>query len=411
MADHIKILVVDSNVGALATLRDSLSFAPELEFVGDAGLGPVALTWARTLQPDIVVVAIEEPAARPLSTIELLARGNPSWTVLGLMTQFDPDLFRKAVLAGSTDVLLRTTPPRELRAALVYARRADLLRRTTPSQQHAVAPAGTIISIVGVKGGIGKTTIATNLALSLAAETSSSVVIADLDLPFGDVAMMLDLHPERDVITALDETVLADPDRLQAQLSPGPEGVHVLAAPSAPTNGATFGERDGRMLAKLLSRLASLHDFVIVDTPPGFSETAAAALDVSALALLVTTPEATALRRTQGYLRMLGNLEFSMDKIQVLLNRAHSKTGINDAEMEDILGRPITWRVANDYAALKGAALGLPAILAQPKTPLATSIRAIARRIGGLEVERPRAARWPAWLPQVAMTGLRVTSA
>src|SRR5216683_2888752 len=130
MADHIKILVVDPNVGALATLRDSLSFAPELEFVGDAGLGPVALTWARTLQPDIVVVAIE-----------LLARGNPSWTVLGLMTQFDPGLFRKAVLAGSTDVLLRTTLPRELRAALVYARRADLLRRTTPSQQHAVAPA------------------------------------------------------------------------------------------------------------------------------------------------------------------------------------------------------------------------------------------------------------------------------
>ncbi len=79
--------------------------------------------------------------------------------------------------------------------------------------------------------------------------------------------------------------------------------------------------------------------------------------------------------------------------------------------MEDILGRPITWRVANDYAALKGAALGLPAILAQPRTPLATSIRTIARRIGGLEVERPRAARWPAWLPQVAMTGLRVTGA
>src|SRR5260370_41045907 len=125
MADHIKILVVDSNVGALATLRDSLSFAPELEFVGDAGLGPVALTWARTLQPDVVVVAIEDPAARPLATIELLARGNPSWTVLGLMSQFDQELFRKAVLAGATDVLQRAAPARELRSTLVRARRAD----------------------------------------------------------------------------------------------------------------------------------------------------------------------------------------------------------------------------------------------------------------------------------------------
>src|SRR5712691_3136782 len=129
MADHIKILVIDANVGALAALRDSLSFAAELEFVGDAGLGPVALTWARTLQPDVVVVAIDEPAARPLATIDLLARGNPSWTVLGIMAHLEPELFRKAVLAGATDILVRSTPARELRSSLVHARRADLLRR------------------------------------------------------------------------------------------------------------------------------------------------------------------------------------------------------------------------------------------------------------------------------------------
>src|SRR5207302_11257383 len=99
MPEHIKILLADQNVGALAALRDSLSFATDLEFVGDAALGPVAQTWARTLQPDVVIVVIEEPAARPLATIELLARGNPSWTVLGLMGQFERGLFRKAVLA------------------------------------------------------------------------------------------------------------------------------------------------------------------------------------------------------------------------------------------------------------------------------------------------------------------------
>src|SRR5918912_3063823 len=104
MADHIKILVVDPNVGALAALRDSLSFAPDLEFVGDAGLGPVALTWARTLQPEIILVGLEEPAARALATIQLLAKGSPPWTVLTLTSQADRELFRKAVLAGSTDV-------------------------------------------------------------------------------------------------------------------------------------------------------------------------------------------------------------------------------------------------------------------------------------------------------------------
>src|SRR5919199_6591945 len=100
------------------------------------------------------------------------------------MSQFDQELFRKAVLAGATDVLLRSTPGRELRGALVHARRADLVRRTAPSQHHAASPAGTIISIVGVKGGIGKTTIATNLAVALSQETATSVVLVDLDLPF-----------------------------------------------------------------------------------------------------------------------------------------------------------------------------------------------------------------------------------
>src|SRR5205823_465895 len=120
--------------------------------------------------------------------------------------------------------------------------------RTTPSQQLAVAPAGTIISVVGVKGGIGKTTVATNLALSLVQETSSSVVIADLDLPFGDVAMMLDLHPERNVSDAMDDAVLADPDRLQAQLTQGPNGLYVLGAPSTPLNGGNPRELDGHKL-------------------------------------------------------------------------------------------------------------------------------------------------------------------
>ena len=104
MATHHKLLLVDPNTGALAALRETLSFASDLEVVGDAGLGPAALTWARTLQPDIVIVAVDEPVGRPLATIQLLAQGSPTWTVLGLAPSVDHALFRKTVLAGATDV-------------------------------------------------------------------------------------------------------------------------------------------------------------------------------------------------------------------------------------------------------------------------------------------------------------------
>ena len=407
MAGRLNILLVDQNAGALTALREELSFATDLEFVGDAGLGPVALTWARTLQPEIILVGLEEPAARALATIQLLAKGSPPWTVLALTSHADRELFRKAVLAGSTDVLLRAAQPRELRAALIQARRADLTRRSAPAEHTSGAPAGSVISVVGVKGGIGKTTIATNLAVSLAEQNGSSVALVDLDLPFGDIALMLDLHPERDITHALDEAVLEDPDRLQAQLAMGPNGINVLPAPL--TSGRTPPtELDGRKLSRLLTRLASLYEFVVVDTPPGLSETAAAALDVSALALLVTTPEGAALRRTQAYLRLLASLDYPMDKVQVILNRAMSKTGIEDDETEGILGMAISWRIRNDYAAMKGAAQGRPAVVSDPRSPLAWSIRAIARQIAGLEVERPPLPRWRTWLPQVAATNLLI---
>jgi pilus assembly protein CpaE len=179
----------------------------------------------------------------------------------------------------------------------------------------------------------------------------------------------------------------------------------VLAAPVSTGHTTAAAEFDGHKLSRLLTRMASLHEFVVVDTPPGLSETAAAALDASAFSLLVTTPEVAALRRTQAYIRLLSSLEYPMDKVQVVLNRAQSKTGIRDNETEGILGMPIAWRIANDYAAMEAAAHGRPVVTGNPRSPLARSIRGIARQIAGLDVESARSSRWRAWLPAAA-TGL-----
>jgi pilus assembly protein CpaE len=349
----------------------------------------------------VVVVVADEPLARPLATIQTLSQGIPPWTVLALVAQFDAEVFRKAVLAGAADVLLRTAPPEELRKALVNVRRIDLSRRAAPTAGRDT-PAGTIISIVGVKGGIGKTTIAINLAISLARETRASTALVDLDLPFGDVALMLDIHPERDILHAVQDDVLSDPDRLQAQMIPGPDGVRILAAPPHPAPGPLGASVHGHQVARLLERLASIHDFVVVDTPPGVHELLAATLDVAALALVVTTPEVPCLHRTQAFLQMMRGLDYPMERMQVVLNRYNSKTGVKDSETEEVLQTPITWKVANDHAAMKGAALGQPAATSAPDTELATSIRRIARQLGGLSEER-RPRGWRAWLPHAAI--------
>lgn len=391
MAEPLKILLVDQHPDSLAALRRALNDFNNIEVVGDAGFGPVAATWAYTLEPAIVIVVVEEPVTRALTTIQTLSRGSPPWTIVAFVSQFDRDVFRRAVLAGARDVVLRTAAPTALREALIEARRSDTTRRAA-SSLDPTAPTGSIITIFGVKGGVGKTTIATNLAVALAGETSASVALVDLDLPFGDIALMLDLQTDLDVLDALDEAVLQDLERLQSHLVTAPQGVHVLAAPLAPDQA---GDVDGARVARLLTRLSALYQFVIVDTPVGISEVTAAALDVSELALLVTTPEVPSLRRTQACLRLLQRLEFPTQKAQIVLNRVHSKTRVSEAEAVQALGHQVTWRVSNDYAAMTAAAFGRPVVLAQPKTQLAKDVRSIARQLAGAPPEQTRLS----WLP------------
>ena len=397
MAEPLKILIIDPHPEAVTSLRRALNSSGTLEVVGDAGFGPVASTWAHTLEPAIVIVSIEEPITRSLTTIQVLMRGNPRWTVVGLVNQFDREVFRRTVLAGARDVLLRNSSASDLQESLIQAHNADALRIASSGVDPG-APTGSIITLFGVKGGVGRTTLATNLAVALAQESSASVALVDLDVPFGDVALMLDIHPENDVLDALNDTVLDDLERLQKLLVRTPQGVHVLAAPLAPDDA---GGLDSSRVGRLLTRLAALHQFVLVDTPGGLTELTAAALDVAELAMLVTTPEVAALRRTHACLRLLQGLEFSTSKLQLVLNRAESKTRVTAAEAIEALGHPVAWRVTNDYHTMQSSALGQPVVEAAPKSHIAKDIQLMARQLAGA----PMASRG-SWLPWRRRTAL-----
>jgi pilus assembly protein CpaE len=390
MPETLKLLIVDQSPQAVGTVRRALNTFGDLEVVGDAGFGPVASTWAHTLEPALILVSVEEPLSRSLSTIQSLTRGNAPWTVVGLVSQFDREVFRRTVLAGARDVIVRGSSAADLHDSLVQAHNADAMR-IAAAGHDPTAPTGSIITVFGVKGGVGKTTLATNLAVALAQETSASVALVDLDVPFGDVALMLDIQPEQDILDALDESVLEDMERLQKILVRAPQGIHVLSAPLVPDDA---GGLDSRRVGRLLSRLASLYNFVLVDTPVGITELTAAALDAAELALLMTTPEVAALRRTHACLRLLQGLEFPTGKLQLVLNRESSRTRVSSSDAVDVLGHPVTWRLSNDYAAMQSAALGQPVVLSQPKTRLASDIRGIARQLAGV----PQTSR-AGWLP------------
>src|SRR5258708_12366351 len=132
-------------------------------------------------------------------------------------------------------------------------------------------------------------------------------------------------------------------------------------------------------------RLAQLHDYVVVNTPPGINEFSAAALDVASLALLVTTPELPCLRRTRTCLDSLATMGYSPDRLKVLLNRASSKTNIDEAQALRVIEQPIWWRISNDHGVLAAAAAGSPAVLADPDAPLSNPIPRLAPQTSNLQ--------------------------
>jgi pilus assembly protein CpaE len=387
----LKVLVVDQSNSSLAAVRNALAGSVDLQLVADTGYGPVSLTSARECQPDLIVVAADEPLIRAIDTIQLLTSvADAPWVVVAVATRDDADLLRKLMLAGVRDVLLRTWSPGELRVCLQTAHRAGSSGPAASASGPAHGAVGSIITVFGDKGGVGKTTLATNLALALAGETSRSVALVDLDLPHGDIAILLNLSSECSVAAAMSETVLADPLILQAHLATGPAGLRVLSGSmSADAPNVAIA---GSQVTELLTRLAQLHDYVVVDTPPGINEFSAAALDVASLALLVTTPELPCLRRTRTCLDSLRTMGYSPDRVKVLLNRTSSKTSIDEEQVRGVIDQPIWWRVSNDHAVLAAAATGRPVVLAEPNAPLASDIRGLARQIGN--IDEPKQGRW-----------------
>jgi hypothetical protein len=196
--------------------------------------------------------------------------------------------------------------------------------------------AGQVVVVCGTRPGVGKTTVAVNLALALVGG-EARVALVDLDLRLGNLAPLLGVKTGGDVLSALAPGVLDDLGRLRAQLAWGPSGVDVLPAPPPDDRRPLDPVRVGRLLAAL----SELYDYVIVDTGPGADEVNRTAFSAAARVLLVVTPELATLEAEPGLPR---------DRVEVVLNRVPARAS-NRTEATSSFGLPIAWRLGEDTMA------------------------------------------------------------
>jgi pilus assembly protein CpaE len=253
------------------------------------------------------------------------------------------------------------------------------------------AARGTVITVFGAKGGIGKTTISSNLAVALVKEAHQSVVLVDMDTRFGDVAITMDIPVERSIADLARNLDNVTRDSLNDYLVEHDSGVKILPAPTRPSDWRNLGAPQIRDVVDIL---AQTHDFVILDTPGTFNEVVAAAIEVGTMILLITTLDMASIKDTVLALEMLHE-RFGNDdeRIKVVLNRAGMDTGVRESDVETTLDTTLWWRIPQDNEVLKAAQLGRPIVMSKPNSRASTQIRRMARALAGVESDTGSAKR------------------
>ncbi len=257
--------------------------------------------------------------------------------------------------------------------ARVYALHAALTAADT--DLDAAVTRGTLITVFSAKGGVGKTTVATNLAATLADGGKRSVCIVDLDLAFGDVSIMLQLFPVHTIADAVGLSGKLDPSAVESLLTEHSPGLKALVAPVQPD---AKDRISADLVRKILVILKERFEVVVIDTPPAFDEVVLEAFDESDLLLLVGTLDVPALKSLKITAETLSLLNHPRDQWRLVLNRADMKVGLTPSEFEKTLEIPIAASIPQSNDVPASINHGKPIVLDSPRHAVSQAIRKLA---------------------------------
>lgn len=356
---------------------------PQAGFVlcGQAGLGTEAVSDVVERRPNIILCGLKEPITRVVQTIESITYALPEVPVVVYAESADIATIRKAMLAGARDFLEAPFKPDELRRSLSQILEWGERRQLRESSNSVLGPEGAIITVFAAKGGVGKTTIAANLAVALVRAAGQSVALVDADDTFGDVSGTLTFEPGGTVLDGLRGMDGLDDESLKECFAVHDSGLVVAAAPASPFE---WREVQSEKLEQLLRRLARRFDIVVVDTGGTLSEVSQTTLEAASLVLWITTPEYASIRDSLQALQAFRSMRVAEDRIRVVLNVTTPEMEIRPKSIEEALGQEIFWTVPYDRVLRRSTQLGEAITESHPESPAAQTITELALALSGM---------------------------
>ena len=364
------------------------SFEPELHGAleaPDSGLEVVA--WAAELRDafphlgadDLHAVLLgaghdHDSASAMIETDVAVIRLRTQAPVVLLVPAAHPELIETAFTAGVDDVLVLPQLPETISFAIRKARKSGG-RVGTPLPVDPDVPQGRVVTVFSPKGGTGKTVISTNLAAVLAQRSGQRVLLIDLDLQFGDAAIMLGLDPQRTMNELVQAPGALDAGKLAGYTTRHRSGLDVLAAPMRPEDAELVTESK---VVQLLEVARSAYDVVVVDTSPFFYGPMLAVLRQTDLVLMLCGLDVPTLKNVKLSLRTLDMLGFPAASTRLVLNRVSPNVGLTRADVEGVLHLDVSYEIPNDPVVAPAVNSGAVAALAESDSEFAQALGLMA---------------------------------
>ncbi|MCW2973448.1 MAG: hypothetical protein JWN72_1721 [Thermoleophilia bacterium] len=392
MSDQPIRIFISGACAGLAEARDALASHADIELVGTSSEAAKAGGKLASTGAQVVLHAVQHAETVPVDEIARI-REHTAAPIILLVTQGSPNLFDEAVTLGLNDVLLLpqfsdnlvfTVKKAHSMGSMSAGGAANGTRRSTDTSR--------VITLFSPKGGVGKTVLATNMAAMYAKRLKKRTLLIDLDLQFGDAAIMLSADPRSTILDLVMSHGELDSDKLSGFVTHHESGLHVLPAPLRPEDADLVTED---RLASVLMAAKQAYDIVIIDTAPNFTSTVLTALDKTDELLLVASLEATSLKSVKVCIQTLEMLHYPLERCHVVLNRADTRVGLRKDQVEATLGKSIRFGVPSNKAVPSAINRGVPVVMTEPKSDVTRAIRelcvALSPEAAALESAAPAA--------------------
>ncbi|MEA5050184.1 MAG: AAA family ATPase [Oscillospiraceae bacterium] len=370
----IKIMLISKAERTLAALRAMIA-GDDLAIVAESAGGASAVDKIENVQADIIVMSLDSGDPDVLSLAERVILHRPRTFVVLVSETMDMQTVRGAMKIGAHNVVDFPHNAKEFSEYLKTVYNNETIRLTAVSDNKSIAWASKVIVVFGSKGGLGKTTIATNLAVKLA-ESKKKVALVDLDLQFGDVHIFMGIEPKDTIAELVQDVYVPNIDAIRSYMVVHSSGVHVLCAPKSPEYADVVSSERVQGLIRLLR---SYYDYVIIDTPPTFDDVTITAIEASNTLLFVTGLDISILKNSKLSISLLASLQ-QKEKVRIIVNRAVEINTVTMSDVQKVIGCPIWAKIPSDYkTAVSALNRGVPFTLGEPRCLLSQAVGDISR--------------------------------